>query len=53
MVFITGMYIAAEPATDNFVAVLKGAQEDVIPGTALVIIIIVIIIITINNIIIT
>jgi len=31
-----GMYIAAEPATDNFVAVLRGAQEDAIPGTALV-----------------
>ena len=30
------MYIAAEPATDNFVAVLRGAQEDAIPGTALV-----------------
>ena len=35
------MYIAAEPATDNFVAVLRGAQEDAIPGTALVRIIIV------------
>ena len=44
---ILGMYIAAEPATDNFVAVLRGAQEDVIPGTALVIIVIVIIIIII------
>ena len=41
---ITGMYIAAEPATDNFVAVLRGAQEDVIPGTALVLIIAIIIV---------
>ena len=38
------MYIAAEPATDNFVAVLRGAQEDVIPGTALVLIIAIIIV---------
>ena len=41
------MYIAAEPATDNFVAVLRGAQEDVIPGTALVVIIIVVIVVVI------
>ena len=34
--YFSGMYIAAEPATDNFVAVLRGAQEDAIPGTALV-----------------
>ena len=39
--YFAGMYIAAEPATDNFVAVLRGAQEDAIPGTALVRIIIV------------
>ena len=46
------MYIAAEPATDNFVAVLRGAQEDVIPGTALVVIIIVVIVVVIIGIII-
>ena len=45
------MYIAAEPATDNFVAVLRGAQEDVIPGTALVVINIVIIVVVIIGII--
>jgi len=31
-----GMHIAAEMATDNFIAVMKGPSEDIIPGNALV-----------------